>query len=40
MVVMHDRDELRGTFLALWTPAAVGVGAFLSRRPLLHRTRR
>ncbi|MFF5919947.1 hypothetical protein ACFY8C_16645 [Streptomyces flavochromogenes] len=40
MTVLHDRDETLGTFLALWTPAAVAVGAFLSRRPLLHRTRR
>ncbi|MEU7033558.1 hypothetical protein ABZ958_07735 [Streptomyces sp. NPDC046237] len=38
MVVLHDRDEDLGTFLALWTPAAVGVGAFVSRRYLRQRT--
>ncbi|MFI8520949.1 hypothetical protein ACIGEZ_24465 [Streptomyces sp. NPDC085481] len=38
MVVLDGRDEDLGTFLALWTPAAVGVGAFVSRRHLRHRT--
>ncbi|MFF9012998.1 hypothetical protein ACF09C_08480 [Streptomyces sp. NPDC014870] len=40
MVVLHDRDGTLGAFLALWIPAAVAVGAFLSRRQLRHRTRR
>lgn len=40
MTVLHDRDGSLGVFLALWTPAAMATGGFLSRRYLRHRTRR
>ncbi|WP_327165500.1 hypothetical protein [Streptomyces zaomyceticus] len=39
MMVLYDRDGSLGVFLALWTPAAMATGAFLSRRYLRHRAR-